>query len=1227
MATTANPLAIRIGANLDDFKKNMLEMKAQLETTKAAMAQMSNAFDGSSVVARANAAVKAVADLGGMTKLTAAEQARYNAIIQQGMDIYAARGRVAPAALAAEAAAAKQATATASEFSSVLGNVPGLLMGIAGSLGIAFSVGGIVSAIKSTMQWGEDLENTATALDMNVGQLQRLEFAWNTTGASAEKGIGAIQMMLQRIGAGTADAAIQRLGFSVYAIEQMSPADMFLTLTGALSQVTSETDRAALGAQVFGKGWKTIAVSVANDMAKVAEQAPALADAQVRELARAQQAWERLSMSVKVYFGLLVAGAYAYDNRKDLENKAAAGGRGTERPWWLTPALSPADMPKLPAAPNQGFLSIQEMSAFFDTANATDMDALNASTKRLAESLPDVIRKAKEQAEAMAALKAATVNLTDQQKWEIQVGLLYADNLGLIAKAYGINEAAAKKWVDGMKAAEDLQAWFAKDSEATAQRVAKENHSLTDEGLKTTLAMADQRVHAATAANDRLYESAKEFSDRTAALTMSGTQLAIQQSKIQEERELARIAAVKDADVAAKQEAMAAVVQYFTTEQDLIKRSHDDWITFFGQLESVVSSFTGNLSGVGRTLSGILGAVKSGMAANAQLSRAQQEQSAAQMALNTASTLEDAIKSSDRLKAANASVAQSYVLMAAQAVAALSQITAETSSFQDAMAGFQAGYEIGGPIGGAIGAFGGFLAGEMIHTDARMQAQKDAAANQQLKDYRDQLLLTYGTAMNLDVLARAIGSDLSDAFTNAKGQTGLIWYNAALKDFEATQKALVKSLQTGTGLAGAQARALMDAYQAATATDQEQQQAADYSKTSLTTAAAGLTALLAGLQTSADAAAQKTYVDMQLAAGSTLAAAQAVAKDLTGVFLTTQAQADGLGASIVATFGEMLVKGVSFAEALKAIQQPLTVLRSELDQTGIRGGAAFDYLSKMSTIANDAIMGPLAAAIQGSKDSLVGLSNSRLLTQEMFTGISASATQAYQGIVTHGGDATAALGIMQPELQAIWQLQKFYGFQVDKTTQALLDQAVAGKLVGDGAMTDAQKQVAALQSIADKMGELVEYFEKVFPAAVNVGFTSIGDAATGLQNRLDTYRGYSTPPPAPGPSHTAQFANGTDGFEWFGSGTPAILHGWEAVVPLSRSQGGGGGSSSSSGGSARGAVAPAPVTNIFNFDIKALDRAGVRDDLVKVVIPALGEVLRRGGQPRTEMLEGLGLQR
>jgi hypothetical protein len=403
---------------------------------------------------------------------------------------------------------------------------------------------------------------------------------------------------------------------------------------------------------------------------------------------------------------------------------------------------------------------------------------------------------------------------------------------------------------------------------------------------------------------------------------------------------------------------------------------------------------------------------------------------------------------------------------------------------------------IGAAVGAAIALYGALAAKHA----AEEKANADATA--QIKQYQAQLLTTLGTLADVDAVGKAIGIDLAGAWGD-QGTAGLVHFSALMDQFTAKQKALVESIKTGAGVASKELLDLMHVYE--TTSGDSKQVAIDFFNAQLQASAEGLTALIGGLQTSANAAAQQAYVETQLAAGRTLADAQAAAKDLTGVFLASEAQANGLAAAVVGNFGEMIARGTSFKDALAAIQGPLTVLKQELAATGYTGGQAFEFLTSMSTIAGDAVMGPLADAIAGANNALKGLHNSGVLTQAMFSGIALTATQAYDQIIKQGGDGAAALAIMQPELQSVWQLQKDFKFSVDAGTQALLDQAVASGIVGDGAMTDSQKQIAALDKIADKMGELIDYFKRVFPAAVESGMTQAGAAVDGLGSKLTQF--------------------------------------------------------------------------------------------------------------------------
>ena len=117
------PLVFQISANLDAMRRQLASAEVSLQTTRQAVTRMGNALDGTSLIAQANAAVKVVNDLGGVSKLAAAEQARVNQVVTQALEKYRALGREAPPALVQLAEATKkieQSTAAAAERTGTL---------------------------------------------------------------------------------------------------------------------------------------------------------------------------------------------------------------------------------------------------------------------------------------------------------------------------------------------------------------------------------------------------------------------------------------------------------------------------------------------------------------------------------------------------------------------------------------------------------------------------------------------------------------------------------------------------------------------------------------------------------------------------------------------------------------------------------------------------------------------------------------------------------------------------------------------------------------------------------------------------------------------------------------------------------------------------------------------------------------------------------------------------
>lgn len=228
--------------------------------------------------------------------------------------------------------------------------------------------------------------------------------------------------------------------------------------------------------------------------------------------------------------------------------------------------------------------------------------------------------------------------------------------------------------------------------------------------------------------------------------------------------------------------------------------------------------------------------------------------------------------------------------------------------------------------------------------------------------------------------------------------------------------------------------------------------------------------------------------------------------------ITTQAAATAIGSSIAAIFAELKASGMSTADAMKAIQPAAEALRAQLKITGLNGGAAFAALDAQLALVTGTVTGPMLAGILGLGDAMVALDNMNLLTAESFSALASEAVNAYHKMVKEGADGKVALAAMQPTLQRIWEMQQDYGYEVDESTQALLNQGVAAGIVGDehrsaqDIMARAMVETAeAVQALARHFGALREEIGKV-PRKVNI------DVST-----TTTTTGNTPPPPDPDP--------------------------------------------------------------------------------------------------------------
>jgi hypothetical protein len=284
----------------------------------------------------------------------------------------------------------------------------------------------------------------------------------------------------------------------------------------------------------------------------------------------------------------------------------------------------------------------------------------------------------------------------------------------------------------------------------------------------------------------------------------------------------------------------------------------------------------------------------------------------------------------------------------------------------------------------------------------------------------------------------------------------------------------------------------------------------------------------------AAAADQKVLADTSSSVADVAAATADLANQnniLAGTQVNSAAAAQGQAAAVVASVDANMKAGQTFVQAVTAAQPAIQGLQAQLTATGYSGGAAFQLLSSMATLATGAVSGPLLKAVEGNTQAVTALANMGQITQGTFSGLESQIGQTYTSLIQGGADSKTALAAIQPDLQTAWQLEQQYGVTADSVTQSLINQASQQGLVGTQQESSTQQMVDALNGVKSDLDEVVQKMIGVGAAAetaagrVNGAFSSIQSPTVNL-NVVQTV---STVPGATLSTGDAQVAASTSG--------------------------------------------------------------------------------------------------
>ena len=271
-------MVVRIAANLQELKQNLAEGRNQVETTTAAMGRLASSFRGDRLVQQAHNVAAAVQEIGGASRLTEAEQARVNRVVEAALEKYRLLGQQAPQALRDLAAQTHQAT----EKTSVL--TRGVQALIA-----AFSVRAIIRAAGYVLEFTGNLTDLSAKAGISTEALQRLGYVTSQSGVSLEQiASGAVLLAKNLVGGNdSATKAVEALGLSVQSLIAQGPERAFLSIGEAIAKVPNPMEQAALATALFGRAGGDYLPAFTANMTALADQAQASGTILSEDLVRA----------------------------------------------------------------------------------------------------------------------------------------------------------------------------------------------------------------------------------------------------------------------------------------------------------------------------------------------------------------------------------------------------------------------------------------------------------------------------------------------------------------------------------------------------------------------------------------------------------------------------------------------------------------------------------------------------------------------------------------------------------------------------------------------------------------------------------------------------------------------------------------------------------------------------------------------------------------------------
>ena len=442
------------------------KFETEVHKVETSLDRMADSFSGRRIIQQAELAARAVDEIGGTSKLTKDELERLGNQAAQAIAKMKLIGETPSKRLEELATHAKSSTKELGLMSQVLSRV-------GPQLAAAFSVGAIVSAIRSTGEWAGKIQDLSSQFNISTESVQRFSFAARQNGTTMDQVGTGMTLLSKKVVEGDAGLvpALKRLNLTFAELRSLSPDEALRKVGAAITTLPSEMEQLATSTQFFGKSGADLLPMFRNleaDMAK----AVVVSDRMIKAGDSLGDSWDSLVTTGTA----LIAGTLA-PMAPALETAATAAARFA------------SEQLRLAEATNTVNEELRKTKQFLPSAQTGFKDAPSPVAQQIQNEV-DRLQRVEMEAQARRPMTATSGGL----------GRGFLREGGVPAKSLDVMEDQLKRTAAANKAG----AGEMRDHAAAAKQLAEEAKRLTkifeDLETKTKQAQGEARI-AALAAN------------------------------------------------------------------------------------------------------------------------------------------------------------------------------------------------------------------------------------------------------------------------------------------------------------------------------------------------------------------------------------------------------------------------------------------------------------------------------------------------------------------------------------------------------------------------------------------------------------------------------------------------------------------------------------------------------------------------------------------------------